>query len=177
MTVFIFTAESGSLPATDDAVRYAVCLFMTAKGLPASRFLRFEREKGGKPFLADFPSLHMGVTHTASVLAVAVADTPVGLDMEETRRRVDNRRRIAKKYFTAPEFDEFLRDGADDAAFLRRWVKKEAYVKYTGKGLKALAGVDTTALSGCFTPLAVEGHFAVLYTGTPVSPAVVSVKC
>ena len=47
--------------------------------------------------------------------------------------------------------------------FLELWVKKEAYVKYTGEGLKTLAAVDTTTLSGRFENRSDEQHILYIY--------------
>lgn len=123
------------------------------------------RTASGKPFFeGDFPQL--GVTHSDSVVIIALADTPFGIDCEDRERRVKHRDALCKRFFSAAEQGFVKNAGAEEEKtrlFLELWVKKEAYVKYTGEGLKALAAVDTTTLSGRFENRSDEQHILYIY--------------
>ena len=73
---------------------------------------------------------------------------------------------LCKRFFSAAEQTFVKNAGAEEEKtrlFLELWVKKEAYVKYTGEGLKALAAVDTTTLSGRFENRSDEQHILYIY--------------
>ena len=57
---------------------------------------------------------------------------------------MQRREKIAERFFTEKE----LTDAIDDESFLDIWVKKEAYVKFTGEGLSGMKSCDVTKLSG-----------------------------
>lgn len=42
-------------------------------------------EASGKPYFPAYPEVHFSLSHTAGAAAVAVADTPVGVDIEHIR--------------------------------------------------------------------------------------------
>ncbi len=79
----------------------------------------------GKPFLKD-GALYFNVTHTDGLYAVAVGNTPVGLDAQ---------RRNDKQY---PTLKKRLRGGEQAEDFFELWTAKEAYVKFCGKSLASL---------------------------------------
>jgi phosphopantetheinyl transferase len=99
----------------------------------------------GKPLLPDLPQAHVSVTHSESVVAVAVsADTPIGADVELARaERVAELRRIAQRWFAASEaaWLTLLDDAQLPEWFTRVWTAKEAIGKAIGVGFApALAG-------------------------------------
>jgi 4'-phosphopantetheinyl transferase len=104
-------------------------------GVPAAA-VAFGCTGTGKPFLVSMPGLHFNLTHSADFAAVAVARTPVGIDIEQIRP-LDDAREIASHYFSAAECDalEKLPEGERLRAFYRCWTRKEAYVKARGEGL------------------------------------------
>lgn len=73
---------------------------------------------------------HVSVAHTATRLAVAVADAPCGVDVEDVA--AVGRAPVAR-VLLAPQ--EVRRGGHDDEALARVWVRKEALLKATGHGL------------------------------------------
>lgn len=46
---------------------------------------RIEVDELGKPFFPDHPDIHFSLSHTAGAAAAALADTPVGVDIERVR--------------------------------------------------------------------------------------------
>ena len=86
----------------------------------------------GKPELAE-GQIHFNLSHSDGYIAAAVADCPVGIDVETN---VDQDGKIAKRFFSEEEQQE-IRDAEDpQLAFRRIWTRKEAYVKCTGTGIE-----------------------------------------
>lgn len=70
----------------------------------------------GKPFFVAHPEVQFSISHCKEGIAVAVADRPVGIDIESTSRRA----------LFEPE------DGTD---FYTWWTRMEALVKMRGTGI------------------------------------------
>ncbi len=103
-----------------------------------------------KPFLEnDF--LYVGVTHTDDVIIVAVSRENFGIDCENAGRIMKNPDKIMNRFFTENERQYILSQKDKNSAFLHIWVKKEAYVKYTGEGISGLCSCDVTQMCGHFT--------------------------
>jgi 4'-phosphopantetheinyl transferase len=101
----------------------------------------------GKPTLPGGPEF--SISHTverdgSGYVAVAVADVPVGLDIESATR---NSLSVARQSLTPLEFTQLqaIEEGARPRAFLSYWTKKEAVLKAVGMGL-AIA-MDTITVS------------------------------
>lgn len=89
----------------------------------------------GKPGFADFPTVHFNLSHTTGAVLVAVADAPVGVDIEKIRP-VSQRsmRRIA--------------DVTSERAFFQSWVRREARAKRGGAGIGTMLESDTPLNNG-----------------------------
>jgi 4'-phosphopantetheinyl transferase len=107
---------------------------------PAS--IRFRYEAAGKPRLdqhagGDGAGLRFNLSHSGDIALLAVTrGRDVGVDLE-VMRPVPDACTIAGRYF-APADSAALRalpETERDAAFLRCWTLKEAYVKAVGGGL------------------------------------------
>ena len=87
----------------------------------------------GKPYFPGNP-VFFSITHTPRHAFCALSDVPVGIDAEETDRKIN--RKLAEKVLSPAEKRRF--DAADDPeeALLRLWVLKEALVKCSGEGLR-----------------------------------------
>lgn len=83
--------------------------------------------KNGKPFAINYPNLHFSITHSENMSIIAFCDSEIGIDCEHFTKKVT--KEVAKRFFTKNEFSTYK----DNYRLL--WVAKEAYVKYTGKGL------------------------------------------
>ena len=92
----------------------------------------------GKPFL-HAPLLEFNLTHSEGMGLVAVAMQPVGIDVEVVRPMSD-RAGVMAQSFTAQEQAavEGLPTAAQTAAFFRVWTRKEAVIKATGEGFRAV---------------------------------------
>lgn len=82
----------------------------------------------GKPYFKNLP-LSLSVSHTKEVIAIAISPENIGIDLEGKRKA--NYSSIAGRFFH--EDEKKLASGED--AFLEIWTAKEAYVKYTGRGI------------------------------------------
>lgn len=83
----------------------------------------------GQPCLPDVPDLHLSISHSGNRVVCAVADVPVGIDLELPRRV---RPGLAARWFDANEQALIARD---PTAFFDLWMAKEAVLKEIGCGL------------------------------------------
>ncbi|MBQ9165326.1 MAG: 4'-phosphopantetheinyl transferase superfamily protein [Oscillospiraceae bacterium] len=97
--------------------------------LPAVR----ESDSYGKPYLPARPDFYFNLSHSGQWAVCAVADVPVGVDIQQTRAVS----MALEKKFTAAEQAELNALPALQRAdrFFQLWVLKEAYAKCTGTGL------------------------------------------
>ncbi|KAI3437852.1 hypothetical protein D9Q98_000298 [Chlorella vulgaris] len=123
--------------------------------LPSSiqpRDLLFERNAHGKPCLlwpfamSGEHKLHFNLTHTASLIGLAVTvEGRVGLDVESAVRRTrQDPLRLARRRFSDAEIADLQAcpdDSSRAACFLQLWTLKEAYVKALGRGISAPPGL------------------------------------
>ena len=148
MKIFFYDKiEKHTSKDTDFLINKALCGYF-GKEVSA----KIIRTSDGKPYLKEYPSLHVGVTHTDSVVLIALNEKPFGIDCETTGRTAKNMSAISEKYFSDNErayiFAKNLDEESITTRFLEIWVKKEAYVKYTGEGIKGMSKCDVTSLYG-----------------------------
>ena len=79
----------------------------------------------GKPFIEGAP--YFSISHCMEGIAVAIDDTPVGIDIEGMRHANED---LIERVMNAEE-----RVGMDDRKFTRLWTQKEAIVKAEGTGI------------------------------------------
>jgi len=109
-------------------------------------------DRWGKPFIVGGGvPLSFNVSHSGDVMVVALGDgRPVGIDVELLRPcpgDVD----VARRFFSPAEVAALtaLPSSDFDAAFLRVWTRKEAWVKARGQGLSIpLHSFDVSVESG-----------------------------
>lgn len=109
----------------------------------AADALRIEADARGKPRLAHPGAPAFNLSHTDGLTLVAVARTPVGIDVERLRPLADALG-LAHRFLAPAEAAAVAATGAAarDAAFLRAWTRKEAVLKASGHGL----ALDTRAI-------------------------------
>ena len=95
--------------------------------------IEISHDEKGKPFCKSLP-LSVSLSHSGPYIAVAVGQSPVGVDVE--RKRKINLS-VSERWFRPEEHELLLSlpDAERPLAFLRLWTLKEAALKYTGKGL------------------------------------------
>ncbi len=90
----------------------------------------------GKPHLADFPHLHINLSHSHDLAVVCTGPAPIGVDVEY-RQRHNDISMIARGYFSMAEQRDIQALGPDQARtrFFQYWTLKEAFAKASGLGL------------------------------------------
>lgn len=91
----------------------------------------FEIGEHGKPELKEFPHIHFNLSHCSNAIACAVADSPIGIDVESIERKVTS----SLMKYTMNEEEQAQID-TEPIAFFRFWTQKEALVKLKGTGLQ-----------------------------------------
>lgn len=95
----------------------------------------FTKNAFGKPMLAS-ASLEFNLSHTGNCAVLAIANRPVGVDIEFVSRSVDVLE-LAQRFFAEEEYQALLRHSPEEQKllFFRIWTRKEALIKAIGKGL------------------------------------------
>ena len=116
-------------PKREDAVHCLVAEALLRYAFPGKDPETIRKEPGGKPY---WEGCHFNLSHSGPYVALAVGESPVGVDVECYResRKTDA---LAKRYFT-PEEMAFAADSQE--RFLRVWTAKEARLKWDGTGLR-----------------------------------------
>ncbi len=97
--------------------------------------IEFVAGEFGKPYLAN-RALQFNVSHSGSIIAIAIAHDEVGIDIEQLDRKCDVER-LARECFEPREAGQLLALPAGErvAAFLKLWTKTEAFCKASGCGI------------------------------------------
>lgn len=99
--------------------------------LPAE--LRFAYGPNGKPELAG-AALRFNLAHSGESALCAVAEQPIGVDLEQLRPR-PSAAALAERWFHSEEVER-MRTAEDPLAeFYRTWTRKEAALKLVGVGV------------------------------------------
>lgn len=90
-----------------------------------------ERTEKGKPYFSGRPDVFFSVSHSGDYWACAVAEQPLGLDLQKHKGgRLED---IARRFFHPQEADWLEANGIE--YFYDVWASKESYVKWTGQGI------------------------------------------
>ena len=76
----------------------------------------------GKPYFPERTDIHFSLSHSKKYVMCAVADCPVGADMEEERTVRDG---VPERVCSVRELEEF--------EFFELWVLKESFIKFKGR--------------------------------------------
>lgn len=106
----------------------------------------------GKPYLAEHPEIECNLSHTKGLVACAISEQPVGVDVEQSSRKA---LRVAARFFTPCE-RAAVQSNADA---VRIWTRKEALLKRDGRGISVqLDTVETQGHPELYT-WQLEGYF------------------
>ena len=102
---------------------------------------QIDRTHRGKPYFPYQPKLHFSISHSGEYWACAMADQPIGLDLQEHVTRKDETPEIAAarygkmaQRFFHPKEAEYVKQDSY-RRFFEIWAARESYVKYTGQGI------------------------------------------
>ncbi|MDM8545724.1 4'-phosphopantetheinyl transferase superfamily protein [Candidatus Venteria ishoeyi] len=105
--------------------------------------LDFGYAEYGKPGLKHFPHIQFNLSHSHEQVILAITlEQQVGIDIEYQQQRI-NVLELAQRFFSAQEFAyiQGLSGTQQTAAFYQLWTAREAYLKATGEGIRALEHV------------------------------------
>lgn len=90
----------------------------------------------GKPYFVNHPEIKFNISHTKGLVALAIGENEVGVDVEYTR---EVKLGMVKRFFTEEEYTKLNKlseeqKKAADSYFTRLWTLKESYVKCVGDG-------------------------------------------
>lgn len=97
------------------------------------KFLGIKNGSYGKPYFINNQGLHFNITHSGKIIAIALANFPLGIDIEQVRP-IDI---ILENSFTKEEQSQLKNSENNNYTqnLLRGWTFKESYLKLIGKGL------------------------------------------
>ena len=105
--------------------------------------LDLARDSLGKPYFCG-SDIFFNISHTKTKFAVAIADSEVGIDIEDKTLTKEKMQSIAKRFFLPIEAESVF----DRDSFLRIWTFKEAYAKMTGAPLSEVIGKISSPENG-----------------------------
>lgn len=134
MSLRIFTIELSDHNTAEQ--RLLDCAFRNSPVKPVLSHL-----PSGQPFPAGCPDVFISISHSGSWCVLAVSDQPVGIDLQQIRQY---RESLPARFFPASD-NARLQACPDsvsrDRLFFRLWTIREAYMKFTGRGMAE--GIDT----------------------------------
>jgi len=98
--------------------------------LPSTFYLSPKFNEYGKPYYVEGPEF--SISHCKTAIAVAINDTPIGIDVESIRRVEPS---LIERTMNDEEQAEIASSVDKMRAFTRLWTMKEAYLKYIGTGI------------------------------------------
>jgi len=115
-----------------------------------------KKHKHGKPYIYGADNWHFNISHTDDMIGIAVSNEPVGIDVERIKGA---NLWIAKRFFTVSENYYIESAVCKDRSFFEIWTKKEAYLKYIGKGLSiSLRAIDVFGLPCAMESFEKDGY-------------------
>lgn len=125
----IFIKHTDSRMTSEVFIKY---IANTHLGLAEDELI-IDRNEYGKPCLRNFPNIHYNISHTKGLIVCAIADGCVGIDVERVR---SFKRGIVERFFSPQEREYiFASHRHQEERFAEIWTRKEAYVKWLGKGM------------------------------------------
>lgn len=98
------------------------------------------KEEKGKPFLKNYPQIHLNISHGKDMVVCGIGSSPLGVDVEAIRPVKPT---VFRRVLTAEEQDYLEKSKVDFGEngwyrdFFRIWTLKESYAKAVGLGLAA----------------------------------------
>ena len=125
------------------------------------REMSYVEGEHGKPVFEHYPELHFSLSHSGTLVACALGDVPLGVDVQTIVTASDSLINYIMSYSEKAKLHS-LNDLAErNAYFTQLWTLRESYAKATGTGLThdfpsfEVVDGEVTALS----PLVPPAHF------------------
>ncbi len=110
-------------------IRYAVKDFF---GIPMKN-QNFSADFNGKPHIVGYENVYFNLSHSSGVVACAVSDDKIGIDIEKIRPISEN---VINRVCSKKEKNLIDSSHEKSSEFIRIWTAKEAAAKLVGEGLK-----------------------------------------
>ena len=115
----------------------------------APHSIEFTYNEHGKPLAGA--GIDFNLSHAGGQMLIGITERRmIGVDIETRGRRTESEA-IARRFFSPQEVEQFLQFPIHerDEAFLRCWVRKEAYVKAIGTGIGGGLQQFAVSLADC----------------------------
>ena len=115
----------------------------------APQSIEFTYNEHGKPLAGA--GIDFNLSHAGGQMLIGITEgRMIGVDIETRGRRTESEA-IARRFFSPHEVEQFLQFPIHerDEAFLRCWVRKEAYVKAIGTGIGGGLQQFAVSLADC----------------------------
>ena len=99
------------------------------------RDMEYVEEEHGKPAFVDHPGLHFNLSHSDTMVACALCDTPVGVDIQSLVTVSEGMVRYVMSDAEIAVYETLADEAAKQLFFTQLWTLKESYAKVTGRGL------------------------------------------
>lgn len=121
---------------TKDKHRFVICRALLKFILAEHMDLEIDKiiidiDANKKPYLAAYPSVFFNISHAGDYALIAIAKSPVGVDIEYMNKSFDYEE-ILPHVFSKTEIDK---TNNRHFTFYKFWTRKEAIVKAIGKGI------------------------------------------
>lgn len=93
---------------------------------------KFHFGRYGKPYLTEYPHIHINLSHCRQGIACAISSCEVGLDIQDW---VFSDKRLLTRVCSNKEIDRVNRADEKDKLFTTFWALKESYIKNLGMGM------------------------------------------
>lgn len=109
--------------------------------------IKFIYNENQKPSIIGKENLHFSISHSCSIIGIAISDHPIGLDLEV--QRVINLD-IAKEFYSSEECCQIFKRGNNIYKdFFKVWTQKESRLKLFGENFLSLT--EKVPKSTCIT--------------------------
>lgn len=140
MNIYFHMGENNCNLKSEDFTKKALKLYNIEYdlgfSLEAMEHEVINRTQNGKPYFNQIP-LEFSISHSGNIWVCAMGSIRMGIDIQVKKKA--KTLEIANRFFSKEESDFVSKYG--DAAFFQIWSMKEAFVKYTGKGISS--GLDS----------------------------------
>ena len=127
------------------AIAYLLLRLALSETYGINETVEFNYADKGKPLLKKYPHIHFNLSHSKTVVACAISNNEVGVDVQYITPVTDL---LAKRVLTGQEYDEFKSSLIPDEYFCEIWTIKESYLKLIGKGITTeLRDIDANEVS------------------------------